>query len=174
MTEKALVMPQEVIENKIFLVRGKKVMFDRDLAVLYGLTTGTLNKAVNRNIERFPDDFMFQLTKEEADSLIFQIGISKTEGRGGRRFLPYAFTENGVAMLSSVLNSERGIHVNIQIMRTFTKLREMLATHKELAHKLAELEGKIERHDDEIKAVFDAIRGLMMQPEPKKKKIGFK
>ena len=173
MTEKALVMPQEVIENKIFLVRGKKVMFDRDLAVLYGVTTGNLNKAVNRNIERFPDDFMFQLTKEEADSLIFQIGISKTEGRGGRRFLPYAFTENGVAMLSSVLNSERAIHVNIQIMRTFTKLREMLATHKELAHKLAELERKIERHDDEIKAVFDAIRGLMMQPEPKKKKIGF-
>jgi len=173
MTEKALVVPQEIIENKIFLVRGKKVMFDRDLAVLYGVTTGNLNKAVNRNIERFPDDFMFQLAKEEADSLIFQIGISKTEGRGGRRFLPYAFTENGVAMLSSVLNSERAIHVNIQIMRTFTKLREMLATHKELAHKLAELEGKIERHDDEIKAVFDAIRGLMMQPEPKKKKMGF-
>ena len=173
MTEKALVVPQEIIENKIFLVRGKKVMFDRDLAVLYGVTTGNLNKAVNRNIERFPDDFMFQLAKEEADSLIFQIGISKTEGRGGRRFLPYAFTENGVAMLSSVLNSERAIHVNIQIMRTFTKLREMLATHKELAHKLAELEGKIERHDDEIKAVFDAIRGLMMHPEPKKKKMGF-
>lgn len=173
MTEKALVMPQEIIENKIFLVRGKKVMFDRDLAVLYGVTTGNLNKAVNRNRERFPDDFMFQLTKEEADSLRFQIGISKTAGRGGRRFLPYAFTENGVAMLSTVLNSERAIHVNIQIMRTFTKLREVLATHKELANKLKELEGKIERHDDEIKAVFDAIRGLMMQPEPKKKKIGF-
>src|SRR4030067_1341800 len=151
-------MPSEVIENKILLVRGRKVMFDRDLAVLYGVTTGNLNKAANRNVERFPDDFMFQLTKEEADSLIFQIGISKTEGRGGRRFLTYAFTENGVAMLSSVLNSERAIPLNIQIMRTFTELREMVATHKELAHKLAELEGKIERHDDEIKAIFDGIR----------------
>lgn len=170
MTEKALVMPQEVIENKIFLVRGKKVMFDRDLAVLYGVETKFLNRAVKRNIERFPEDFMFQLSKEELASLRFHFGTST---RGGRRYLPYAFTENGVAMLSSVLNSERAIHVNIQIMRTFTKLREMLATHKELAHKLAELERKIERHDDEIKAVFDAIRGLMTPPEPKKKKIGF-
>jgi len=169
-TEKALVMPQEVIENKIFLVRGKKVMFDRDLAVLYGVETKFLNRAVKRNIERFPEDFMFQLSKEELASLRFHFGTST---RGGRRYLPYAFTENGVAMLSSVLNSERAIHVNIQIMRTFTKLREMLATHKELAHKLAELERKIERHDDEIKAVFDAIRGLMTPPEPKKKKIGF-
>ena len=170
MTEKALVMPQEVIENKIFLIRGKKVMFDRDLAVLYGVETKFLNRAVKRNIERFPEDFMFQLSKEELASLRFHFGTST---RGGRRYLPYAFTENGVAMLSSVLNSERAIHVNIQIMRTFTKLREMLATHKELAHKLAELERKIERHDDEIKAVFDAIRGLMTPPEPKKKKIGF-
>lgn len=170
MTEKALVMPQEVIENKIFLVRGKKVMFDRDLAVLYGVETKFLNRAVKRNIERFPEDFMFQLSKEELASLRFHFGTST---RGGRRYLPYAFTENGVAMLSSVLNSERAIHVNIQIMRTFTKLREMLATHKELAHKLAEIERKIERHDDEIKAVFDAIRGLMTPPEPKKKKIGF-
>src|SRR3972149_8492853 len=170
MTEKALVMPQEIIENKIFLVRGKKVMFDRDLAVLYGVTTGNLNKAVNRNIERFPDDFMFQLTKEEADSLIFQIGISKTEGRGGRRFLPYAFTENGVAMLSSVLNSERAMHVNIQIMRTFTKLREMLASNKELAKKLDNLEKK---YDTQFKVVFDAIRQLMTPPEPKRKRIGF-
>jgi len=169
-TEKALVMPQEVIENKIFLVRGKKVMFDRDLAVLYGVETKFLNRAVKRNIERFPEDFMFQLSKEELASLRFHFGTST---RGGRRYLPYAFTENGVAMLSSVLNSERAIHVNIQIMRTFTKLREMLATHKELAHKLAEIERKIERHDDEIKAVFDAIRGLMTPPEPKKKKIGF-
>ena len=170
MTKKALVMPQEVIENKIFLVRGKKVMFDRDLAVLYGVETKFLNRAVKRNIERFPEDFMFQLSKEELASLRFHFGTSI---RGGRRYLPYAFTENGVAMLSSVLNSERAIHVNIQIMRTFTKLREILVTHKELAHKLAEIERKIERHDDEIKAVFDAIHGLMTPPEPKKKKIGF-
>src|SRR4030066_705636 len=170
MTEKALLMQSEVIENKIFLVRGKKVMFDRDLAVLYGVTTGNLNKAVNRNIERFPDDFMFQLAKEEGDSLRFQIGISKTEGRGGRRSLPYAFTENGVAMLSSVLNSERAIHVNIQIMRTFTKLREMLASNKELAKRLDEMEKK---YDSQFKGVFDAIRQLMVAPERKRKQTGF-
>lgn len=170
MTEKALVMPQEIIENKIFLVRGKKVMFDRDLAVLYGVTTGNLNKAVNRNIERFPDDFMFQLTKEEADSLRFQIGISKKEGRGGRRFLPYAFTENGVAMLSSVLNSERAIYVNIQIMRTFTKLREMLATHKDLKEKVEEME---KRDDYQFKMVFDAIKQLLEPPVKQKRKVGF-
>ncbi len=170
MTEKALLMPSEVIENKIFLVRGKKVMFDRDLAALYGVTTGNLNKAVNRNIDRFPEDFMFQLTMEEADSLRFQIGISKTTGRGGRRYLPYAFTENGVAMLSSVLNSERAIHVNIQIMRTFTKLREMLATHKDLQKKIAEMEKK---YDHQFKMVFDAIRQLLDSPQNKKRKIGF-
>jgi len=156
MTENALLIQSEVIENKIFLVRGKKVMFDRDLAVLYGVTTGNLNKAVNRNIERFPDDFMFQLAKEEGDSLRFQIGISKTEGRGGRRFLPYAFTENGVAMLSSVLNSERAIHVNIQIMRTFTKLREMLASNKELAKRLDEMEKK---YDSQFKGVLKEMKG---------------
>ena len=167
MTEKALVMPQEVIENKIFLVRGKKVMFDRDLAVLYGVETKFLNRAVKRNIERFPEDFMFQLSKEELASLRFHFGTST---RGGRRYLPYAFTENGVAMLSSVLNSERAIHVNIQIMRTFTKLREMLASNKELAKRLDEMEKK---YDSQFKGVFDAIRQLMAAPEPKKKKIGF-
>ena len=167
MTEKALVMPQEVIENKIFLVRGKKVMFDRDLAVLYGVETKFLNRAVKRNIERFPEDFMFQLSKEELASLRFHFGTST---RGGRRYLPYAFTENGVAMLSSVLNSERAIHVNIQIMRTFTKLREMLASNKELAKRLDEMEKK---YDSQFKGVFYAIRQLMVAPEPKKKKIGF-
>ena len=164
------IIPDSRIENRIFFIRGKKVMLDRNLAELYGVETKFLNRAVKRNIERFPEHFMFQLSKEELASLRFHFGTST---RGGRRYLPYAFTENGVAMLSSVLNSERAIHVNIQIMRTFTKLREMLATHKELAHKLAEIERKIERHDDEIKAVFDAIRGLMTPPEPKKKKIGF-
>ena len=117
---------------------------------------------------------MFQLTKREDDSLRFQIGISKTEGRGGRRYLPYAFTEQGVAMLSSVLNSERAVQVNIAIMRAFIKLREVLSMNKELAHKLAQLERKIEKHDDEIKLIFDAIRQLMAPPTSGKKKIGFR
>jgi len=163
----------ETIERKIYLIRSQKVMLDSDLAELYGVKTFNLNKAVKRNIDRFPQDFMFHLTKEEADSLRFQIGMSKSEGRGGRRYLPYTFTEQGVAMLSSVLRSERAIHVNIAIMRVFVKLREFLSTHKELAHKLAELERKIERHDEEIKAIFDAIRQLMTPPQKAKRKIGF-
>jgi phage regulator Rha-like protein len=167
------VIPIEIIERKIYLIRSQKVMLDSDLAELYGVKTFNLNKAVKRNIDRFPQDFMFQLTKEEADSLRFQIGMSKSEGRGGRRYLPYAFTEQGVAMLSSVLRSERAIHVNIAIMRVFVKLREFLSTHKELAHKLAELERKIERHDEEIKAIFDAIRQLMTPPQKAKRTIGF-
>ncbi|MEW6002151.1 MAG: ORF6N domain-containing protein [Nitrospirota bacterium] len=166
-------IPIEIIERKIYLIRSQKIMLDNDLAELYGVKTFNLNKAVKRNIDRFPKDFMFQLTKEEADSLRFQIGMSKSEGRGGRRYLPYAFTEQGVAMLSSVLRSERAIHVNIAIMRVFVKLREFLSTHKELAHKLSELERKIERHDEEIKAIFDAIRQLMTPPQKAKRKIGF-
>ena len=169
---KALI-PIAIIERKIYLIRSQKVMLDSDLAELYGVKTFNLNKAVKRNIDRFPQDFMFQLTKEEADSLRFQTGMSKSEGRGGRRYLPYVFTEQGVAMLSSVLRSERAIHVNIAIMRVFVKLREFLSTHKELAHKLAELERKIERHDEEIKAIFDAIRQLMTPPQKPKRKIGF-
>ena len=154
-------------------IGGHKVMLDRDLAVLYGVTTFNLNKAVKRNRGRFPDDFMFQLTSAEYESLIFQSGISKT-GRGGSRYLPYVFTEQGVAMLSSILNSERAIRVNIIIMRAFVKLREILSNHKELAHKLKELEGKVERHDGEIQAIFEAIRQLMAPPpEPPKPKIGF-
>ncbi|MBI4746733.1 MAG: ORF6N domain-containing protein [Deltaproteobacteria bacterium] len=167
MTEKSLIMQSEVIENKIFLVRGKKVMFDRDLAALYGVTTGNLNKAVSRNIERFPDDFMFQLTKDEFENLIFHFGTSSW---GGTRKLPRAFTENGVAMLSSVLNSERAVQVNIQIMRTFTKLREMLSAHKDLQKKIDEMEKK---YDHQFKIVFDAIRQLLEPPQTKKRKIGF-
>jgi hypothetical protein len=167
-------VPLELIERKIYLIRGQKVMLDSDLAELYRVETFNLNKAVKRNLDRFPDDFMFQLDKEEAGSLIFQNGMTKTEGRGGRRYLPYAFTEQGVAMLSSVLRSERAVHVNIAVMRAFVKLREFLSTHKELAHKLAELERKVERHDEEIKAVFKAIRQLMEPTVPaKRRKIGF-
>ena len=168
------VVPMEVVEGKILLVRGKKVMLDRDLALLYGVETRTLNQAVRRNITRFPEDFMFQLSNEEMENWKSQIVISNKERMGFRK-RPNAFTENGVAMLSSVLNSERAIEVNIQIMRTFTKLREILSTHKELAHKLSQLENKIERHDGEIKAIFNAIRQLMASPpETKKRKIGFK
>ncbi|MBU0604919.1 MAG: ORF6N domain-containing protein [Candidatus Omnitrophica bacterium] len=171
-------VPHEVIENKIFLIRGHNVMMDKDLATLYGVPTKVLNQTVQRNLKRFPEDFMFQTTADEAivleklsPRLRSQFVTSK---RGGARYLPYLFTEQGVAMLSSVLNSNRAIQVNIIIMRTFVKLREILSTHKELAHKLKELEGKIEKHDGEIQAIFEAIRQLMAPPpEPPKPKIGF-
>jgi phage regulator Rha-like protein len=165
-------IPQETIEHKILMIRGHKVMLDSDLAILYGETTFNLNKAVKRNLNRFPEDFMFQLNTEEFKSLRFQIGITK-KGRGGRRYLPYAFTEQGVAMLSSILRSKRAIQVNIAIMRAFVKLRKILSTHKELAYKLNQLERKIEKHDVEIKAIFDAIRELMTPPKKPRKRIGF-
>ena len=157
-------VPVEIIQNKIYLVRGQKVMFDRDLAELYGVTTGNLNKTVRRNLERFPEDFMFQLTQEENESLIFQFGRPK-EGRGGSRYLSYAFTEQGVAMLSSVLKSKSAVQVNIQIMRVFTKLREVMATHKDLARKIEDLERKFQEkfqeHDKKIILVFNAIKDLL-------------
>jgi len=164
------IIPQEIIEKKIFLIRGHKVMLDKDLATLYGVTTGNLNKAVSRNIDRFPDDFMIQLTDEEFKNLIFQFGISSW---GGTRKLSRVFTEQGIAMLSSVLKSKRAIHVNIAIMRVFVKLKEILSTHKELSGKLTELENKIERHDEEIHTIFEAIRQLMKPPDTNKQKIGF-
>ena len=165
------VIPLERIEQSIFLIRGQKVMLDTDLARLYGVETFNLNKAVKRNLERFPDDFMFQLTKDEWESLKFQIGMSKPKGRGGRRTPPYAFTEQGVAMLSSVLNSKQAAMVNVEIMRTFVRLRQLLATHEDLARKLEALEKK---YDKQFKVVFDAIRELMAPPDPpKKRRIGF-
>jgi len=168
---KALI-PVEIIEKKILLIRGEKVMLDADLAELYEVETFNLNKAVKRNLDRFPEDFMFQLNKEEADSLRFQIGMSKKEGRGGRRYLPYAFTEQGVAMLSSVLNSKRAVKVNIEIMRAFVRLRQMLASNAELERKLNALENK---YDHQFKGVFDAIKQLMTPLDTKKKsKIGFR
>jgi hypothetical protein len=140
---------------------------------LYGVETFNLNKAVKRNLERFPEDFMFRLTREELASLTFQIGMSKTAGRGGRRTLPYAFTEQGVAMLSSVLNSRRAVQVNIVIMRAFVKLRELLSSHTEILRQLDQLERKYERHDVQIKAVFHAIRRLVTAPTKSKRRIGF-
>ena len=163
-------VPSERIEKRIFLFRGQRVMLDTDLAELYRVTTKRLNERVRRNIKRFPSDFMFQLTKEEEESLRSQIATLKG-GRGQhRKYLPYVFTEQGVAMLSSVLNSERAVQVNIEIMRAFVRLRELMSTHKDLARKLETLEKK---YDAQFKVVFDAIRQLMKPPEPKKRKIGF-
>lgn len=162
-------MPVERVEQKIFLIRSEKVLLDSHLAELYGVETGAINRAVKRNQERFPEDFVLQLTEQEYEALRCHFGISKE--RGGRRYLPYAFTEQGVAMLSSVLRSPRAIMVNVAIMRTFVKLRRMIASNKELAQKLAQLEKK---YDTQFKMVFDAIRELMAPPPvPPKRHIGF-
>ena len=163
-------IPEERIENKIYLIRGQKVMVDFDLAELYGVRTFNLNKAVKRNIKRFPSDFMFQLTKEEYQSLRFQLGI--LEKGEHSKYLPYAFTEQGVAMLSSVLRSDRAIDVNIVIMRAFVKIKRILANHIEVSRKLKELESRINKNDAEIKKVFDAIQ-QMIAPPSKEKQIGF-
>lgn len=163
MAKSELLIPEERIEKAILLIRGHKVLLDSNLAELYGVETKNLNKAVQRNLERFPDDFMFQLTADEHAALRFQIGTSKT-GRGGRRYLPYAFTEQGVAMLSSVLHSNRAVAVNIAIMRAFVRLREILSTHKDLAAKLEKMERKLGEHDEHFRVVFDAIRQLMAPP----------
>jgi len=168
MASKQSLVPVERIEKAILLIRGQKVMLDVDLAVLYGVSTSNLNKAVSRNIERFPSDFMFQLTREEFDNLKFHFGTSSW---GGTRKMPRAFSEQGVAMLSSVLRSPRAIHVNIEIMRAFIRLRQMLASHTELARKLDALERK---YDAQFKVVFEAIRQLMAPPEPKRRPIGFR
>ena len=166
-------VPVAFIERRIYFIRGQKVMLDTDLAELYGVPTSRLNEQVKRNRGRFPDDFMIQLKPKETECLTSQNAISKN-GRGGRRTMPYVFTEQGVAMLSSVLNSERAVQVNIAIMRAFVKLREIVATHKELAQKIAELEHKFQKHDAQIVAVFDAIRQLTEpKPVPPKRRIGF-
>lgn len=170
------VSPIKVVENKIFVIRGHKVMLSHHLAELYRTSTRVLIQAVKRNLKRFPEDFMFQLTLDEAESLRSQFVILKDEEakRGQHvKYLPYAFTEQGIAMLSSVLNSDQAIEVNIAIMRAFVKLREVLATHKELAQKFKELEHRVGRHDEEIQAIFDAIRKLMSPPQKPKGKIGF-
>jgi hypothetical protein len=167
-----LLIPSERIEKSILLIRGQKVLLDTDLAGLYGVPTKRLNEQVRRNKRRFPKDFMFQLSVEESDSLRSQFATLKV-GRGEhRKYRPYAFTEQGVAMLSSVLNSDRAIEVNIAIMRAFVRLREMIASHKDLARKLDELEKK---YDAQFRVVFDAIRQLMapVSKEDRKRRIGF-
>jgi hypothetical protein len=167
-------VPHEAIEQKIYLIRGQKVMLDRDLAKLYGVRTFVLNQAVKRNIERFPEDFMFSLTREEI-MRVSQIVISSEKPDITIKFANNinAFTEYGILMLSSALNSPRAIQMNIQIMRVFVRLRQILATHKELALKLEQLEVKVGVLDSEVKAIFDAIKQLMSLPPDKPKKIGF-
>ena len=164
------IVSAELIERKIYLIRNKKVMLDSDLAKLYDVETKVLNQAVKRNIARFPKDFMFRLNKEEALELSRSQIVTLKRGQN-IKYLPHVFTENGVAMLSSVLNSERAIQVNIQIMRTFTKIREMLSSHKDLRHKIEEMEKK---YDSQFKIVFNAIKELMTPPEKQVRKIGFK
>jgi len=176
-----VLVPSERIERRIYLIRGHKVMLDSDLAELYDVPTKRLNEQVRRNMARFPADFMFQLTHQETQSLRSQavtldlrsqIATSRSR-HGGRRYLPCTFTEQGVAMLSSVLNSEWAIQVNIAIMRAFVKLRETLTLHKDLARKLEALERKIIHHDAQIQSIFDAIRYLMAPPEKLRRRIGF-
>ena len=170
--KKFVIVPlsSEQLCAKILFFQGKKVMCDSDLAYLYGVPTYVLNQAVKRNKDRFPSDFMFQLIKEEAEHLTSQIVISKKYARGGRRTLPYVFTEQGVAMLSSVLNSKRAIQVNIEIMRAFTQIRQMALSNKVLQRKLDELE---EKCDKKFSVVFEALRKLLTHPLKARREIGF-
>ena len=160
-------VPIELIASKIYLIRGIKVMLDRDLAELYGVETKRLKEQVRRNIERFPQDFMFELTKQELKNLRSQFATSSW---GGARYIPMAFTEQGVAMLSSILRSKRAIEVNVAIVRAFVKLREMMATHKDLKRKIESMEKK---YDEQFRIVFEAIKQLLSDEDKPKKKIGF-
>ena len=170
MNQSLIRIPVDRIEKSIYLIRGQKVMLDSDLAALYEVTTKVLNQAVRRNGERFPQDFMFQLNRLEADELNRSQFVTGSQKHRNPRFRPYAFTEQGVAMLSSVLRSDRAALVNIAIMRAFVALRQMIASNAELARKLETLE---KRYDRQFKVVFDAIRELMIPPEPQRKQIDF-
>jgi phage regulator Rha-like protein len=168
-----MTIPMEIIKGKIYLLRGQKVLLDSDLAELYQVETKRLIQAVKRNIERFPDDFMFQLQDQEVGFLRSQI-VTLKGGRGAhRKYTPYAFTEQGIAMLSSVLNSDRAVQVNIAIMRAFVQMRELAASNRELARRLDELETKFAGHDRQFVAVFDAIREMVTPVDKKGRKIGF-
>lgn len=173
MKKSRAVTPPDSIEGKIYAVRGQRIMLDSDLADLYGVTTKRLNEQVKRNRARFPIDFMFRLTVDEMESLRSQIATSN-EGRGGRRYPPYAFTEHGTVMLASVLNSQRAVEASIFVVRAFVRMRQILSVHKEFARKLAELERRLTGHDEDIKSLFKAIRQLISQPDQPKRQIGFK
>jgi len=163
----------ELVE-KIFIIRGQKVMPDKDLAEMYGVPTFRLNQAVKRNRTRFPPDFMFQLTSEEFKGLISQIAISKKDGRGGVRKLPFAFTEQGVAMLSSVLRSERAIQVNIQIIRVYTKMKQLLLDNKDLWVKVEKIEQSLVKKDEEVKEIFKVLKKPLFQEDKPRNVVGFK
>ena len=165
-------VPTERIERLIFLIRGQRVIFGADLAALYGVVTWRLNEQVKRNKARFPEDFVFQLTAEEDSALTSQIARSNP-GRGGRRTLPYAFTEHGAIMAAMVLNSPLAVEMSVQVVRAFVRLREILASNKRLAEKLAELERKVASHDGHIRSLFEAIRQLMSAPSSSERRIGF-
>lgn len=168
---KKLLLTDERVVNKIYLIRGQKVMIDKDLAELYNVMTRNLNKAVNRNLKRFPKDFMFQLNQKEFKNLMFQFGTSSW---GGTRKMPYAFTEQGVAMLSSILSSDQAVLVNIHIIRVFTKIRQILSTRKDVLLKLEKLDRKVSNHDGEIKMIFEYLKELLSPKVEPVRKIGFK
>jgi ORF6N domain len=170
MTQSLIALPLERVESAILLIRGEKVILDSDLAALYGVSTARLNQQVNRNLTRFPGDFMFRLTQTEFNNLILQNATSK-KGRGGRRKLPYVFTEHGALMAANVLNSERAVQASVQVVRAFVKLRQLLASHADLARKLDALEKK---YDRQFKVIFDAIRLLMTPAPANAKSIGFR
>ena len=171
---KAMIIPDEMVMNKIYLIRGLKIILDKDLANLYNVETKAFNQAVKRNEERFPEDFMFRLTKKEWESLRSQI-VTLEIGRGKYpKYLPYVFTEQGVAMLSSVLNSETAIRVNIQIIRVFTKMRELLLTHKDILLQLEKMEKKLTGHDEDIALIFKYLKQLLNPPQPPRNKVGFR
>ncbi len=176
-SSQASLLPVEHISRSILVLRGQRVILDRDLAAIYGVTTGRLNEAVKRNAKRFPEDFVFQLTAEEAEPLRSQIATSKSPGRGGRRYRPYAFTEHGAIQVANVLSSPRAVEMGIYVVRAFVKLRKLLASNKDLARRLDELEARIEKklttHDEAIAAMLSAIRQLMNPPAPKRRPIGF-
>ena len=170
---KAMIIPDELLMNKIYLIRGQKVMLDSDLAELYGTETKVLKQAVKRNRNRFPDDFIFELTQEEFESLRSQI-VTSNKGRGGARYLPLAFTEQGVSMLSGVLNSETAVRVHIQIIRVFAKMRQLLLTHKDILLQLQKIEKNLTGHDEDIQLIFQYLKQLLNPPQPPRRKIGFR
>lgn len=171
-SSKNLIATSEQIQKMVHIVRGQRVMLDSDLARLYGVTTTRLNEQVSRNLDRFPEDFAYQLTQKEFTSLMSQIAISNT-GRGGRRKPPWVFTEHGVAMLSSVLRSPTAVQVNIEIMRAFVQMRRLMGTPGELVEQLRRLDETVQLHDDQIRAIAEVLNRLMANPEPNKRRIGF-
>ena len=169
-----LAIPEEVLMSKIYLIRGQKVMLDRDLAEMYGVETKVLKQSVKRNIERFPNDFMFEMSKKEFENWRSQFVTSNSPSKMGLRYAPMAFTEQGVAMLSSILNSSVAIQVNIQIIRIFTKMRQLLLTHKDILLKLEKLEKDVTENKQDIAVIFEALKQLLTAPKEKRRMIGFK